>query len=81
MTQSGQAESETPSTLIHCVRDRQQAKRELERLANRSTGNSQKQAMATVEDILDTVRSQGDQALITLTERFDGFRPEPLTVA
>ena len=81
MTQSGQAESETPSTLIHCVRDRQQAKRELERLANRSTGNSQKQAMATVEDILDTVRSQGDQALMTLTERFDGFRPEPLTVA
>ncbi|CAI8261810.1 MAG: Histidinol dehydrogenase [Prochlorococcus marinus str. MIT 9313] len=81
MTQSGQAESETPSTLIHCVRDRQQAKLELERLANRSTGNSQKQAMATVEDILDTVRSQGDQALMTLTERFDGFRPEPLTVA
>ena len=30
--------------------------------------------------ILDQVRRQGDQALIELTERFDGVRPDPLLI-
>lgn len=66
---------------MRCVRDLHQARRELERLTQRSTDNSQKQAMATVEEILEAVRTKGDQALFDYTERLDGFRPEPLTVA
>ena len=35
---------------------------------------------ATVEDILDQVRSRGDEAVLALTERYDGVRPDPVKV-
>ena len=34
-----------------------------------------------VESILEQVRSDGDAALMALTEQFDGFRPDPLQVS
>lgn len=36
---------------------------------------------ARVEAILNQVRQQGDRALLELTERFDGVRPDPLRIA
>ncbi|MEJ7766054.1 MAG: histidinol dehydrogenase, partial [Acidimicrobiales bacterium] len=36
--------------------------------------------VAAVRAILDDVRARGDAALLDLTERFDGVRPEPLRV-
>ena len=36
--------------------------------------------MARVEAILTQVKTQGDQALLELTERFDGVRPDPLRI-
>ena len=34
----------------------------------------------TVDDILEQVQSQGDAALLALTEQFDGVRPDPVKV-
>jgi histidinol dehydrogenase len=38
------------------------------------------EAMRSVESILARVRQDGDRALLELTERFDGVRPEPLRI-
>ena len=35
---------------------------------------------ATVDDILDQVRTQGDDAVRAFTEKFDGVRPDPVKV-
>ena len=35
---------------------------------------------ATVDDILDRVRAQGDEAVRAFTEKFDGVRPDPMKV-
>jgi len=35
---------------------------------------------ATVDDILGQVRDRGDEAVLTLTEQFDGVRPDPVKV-
>ena len=35
---------------------------------------------ATVDDILEQVRTQGDAAVLALTEQFDGVRPDPVKV-
>jgi histidinol dehydrogenase len=35
---------------------------------------------AAVDDILQRVRAQGDDAVLALTERFDGVRPDPVKV-
>ncbi len=39
-----------------------------------------KEETARVEAILSQVQEQGDQALLELTERFDGVRPDPLRI-
>jgi len=39
-----------------------------------------KEETARVEAILEQVQQQGDQALLELTERFDGVRPDPLRI-
>lgn len=36
---------------------------------------------AIVSDVIEQVRQQGDDALLTLTEKFDGQRPEALAVS
>lgn len=36
---------------------------------------------ATVDAILEQVRSQGEEALLDLTERFDGVRPDPVKIS
>ncbi|WP_115120510.1 histidinol dehydrogenase [Synechococcus sp. UW105] len=74
------SQSSAPS-LLRCLRDVGAAEQVLDQLANRTTGDTQQQAQATVNGILTQVRQQGDRALIELTQRFDHFRPEPLQVA
>jgi histidinol dehydrogenase len=39
-----------------------------------------REEMTRVEAILEQVQQQGDQALLELTERFDGVRPDPLRI-
>ncbi|WP_320673940.1 histidinol dehydrogenase [Prochlorococcus sp. MIT 1341] len=66
--------------MINCVKDLDQAKRKLKSLSARTSPESQKAAISTVVEILNNVQKEGDKALISYTERFDGFHPNPLKV-
>ena len=71
----------SPTTFsITCLRDRDQAAVRLAAIAERTSGGRLTEAMARVDAILEQVRSQGDQALLALTEKFDGVRPDPLRI-
>ncbi|EDY38777.1 histidinol dehydrogenase [Cyanobium sp. PCC 7001] len=65
---------------LTCLRDPAAAAERLEAIAAR-TGSAQSQdAARRVDAILDRVRREGDEALLSLTEQFDGVRPDPLRI-
>ena len=66
---------------LRIVRDLDRAQTELKRLSSRTTQTQQGEARERVEAILATVRDHGDAAIADFTERFDGFRPEPMAVS
>ena len=65
---------------LRIVRDPEQAKGELQRLVQRTAHAQQREAQGRVDTILSEVRSRGDAAVVEFTERFDGFRPDPVAV-
>jgi len=66
---------------LRIVRDLDRAQTELKRLSSRTTQTQQGEARERVEAILAAVRDRGDAAIAEFTERFDGFRPEPMAVS
>ena len=56
------------------------AAQRLTAIAERTSAGRMKEETARVEAILEQVQQQGDQALLELTERFDGVRPDPLRI-
>ncbi|AII48671.1 histidinol dehydrogenase [Synechococcus sp. KORDI-52] len=66
---------------LRIVRDLDRAQTELKRLSSRTTQNQQGEARERVEAILAAVRDHGDAAIADFTERFDGFRPEPMALS
>ena len=66
---------------LRIVRDLDRAQKELKRLSSRTTQTQQGEARERVEAILAAVRDRGDAAIADFTERFDGFRPEPMAVS
>ena len=66
---------------LRIVRDLDRAQTELKRLSSRTTQTQQGEARERVETILAAVRDRGDAAIADFTERFDGFRPEPMAVS
>ena len=66
---------------LRIVRDLDRAQTELKRLSSRTTQTQQGEARERVEAILTAVRDRGDAAIADFTERFDGFRPEPMAVS
>ena len=66
---------------LRIVRDLDRAHTELKRLSSRTTQTQQGEARERVEAILAAVRDRGDAAIADYTERFDGFRPEPMAVS
>ena len=66
---------------LRIVRDLDQAQTELQRLSSRTTQSQQGEARERVDAILAAVRDRGDEAIADFTERFDGFRPEPMAVS
>ena len=68
------------SGLPRCLDSAAGAEQELDRISTRTTGQAQRKATATVEAIIERVRTEGDRALMALTEQFDGFLPDPLRV-
>ena len=74
------SESRSLAFPLRCVRDVQQAEAELQRLTRRTKSGQQKEVQERVDAILTAVRERGDAALCEFTERFDGFRPDPVAV-
>ena len=81
MPESRSAESIQPAAFpIRCIRDKRQAEEQLVYLASRTVNEQQRAARQRVDAILDDVRQRGDAAVRDYTERFDGFRPDPIAV-
>ncbi|MDA0716929.1 MAG: histidinol dehydrogenase [Cyanobacteria bacterium] len=73
----------TPVALsIRCLRDdgSNAASDRLASIAERTSGGRLREEMVQVEEILSRVQTEGDAALMELTERFDGVRPDPLRI-
>ena len=70
--------SETP--LLPCLRDVDAASERLRRIAGRTEGAQIRQAEEKVARLLERVRLEGDAALLSLSETFDGVRPDPLRI-
>tara|TARA_Y100001968_G_scaffold255120_1_gene241172 strand:+ start:2618 stop:3976 length:1359 start_codon:yes stop_codon:yes gene_type:complete len=81
VTQNSNTNKKSLDLHMKCVQNQQEAKAELARITNRTTGNSQAKAIETVKDILKEVEINGDEAIIKYTERFDGFIPDPIQIA
>ncbi|MEB3349671.1 MAG: histidinol dehydrogenase [Cyanobacteriota bacterium] len=62
------------------MRDHDEAAARLAAIAERTSGARMAEASATVESIIAQVRLDGDRALLDLSERFDGVRPDPLRI-
>lgn len=68
-----------PSVLsITCLDQAAAAAARLQAIADRTGDGRLRQEEEKVASILEQVRSGGDRALLDLSERFDGVRPEPL---
>jgi histidinol dehydrogenase len=72
--------SDAAQLQIAVLHDAQAAGARLEAIAERTGGGQSSEAAQRVETIIAQVREQGDAALLELTERFDGVRPDPLRV-
>jgi histidinol dehydrogenase len=71
---------ESAGLAIPCLADAANAGERLAAIAGRTGGNRLAREEQTVAGILEQVRSGGDAALLELSERFDGVRPEPLRI-
>jgi histidinol dehydrogenase len=74
------ADLRAADTTITCLRDHAAAAARLAAIAARTSGPQMAEAAGRVEAILAQVQQQGDRALLELSERFDGVRPDPLRI-
>jgi len=77
---SSASPSDAAHLRIEVLHDAQAAGARLEAIAERTGGGQSGDAAQRVDAIIAQVRDQGDAALLELTERFDGVRPDPLRV-
>jgi histidinol dehydrogenase len=76
------SETTAPQPLaITCLRGGDAAARRLTEIAARTEGGALREEQERVAAILERVRLEGDGALLELSERFDGVRPDPLRIA
>jgi histidinol dehydrogenase len=71
---------EAAGLAIPCLRDAASAGERLAAIAGRTSGGRLAREEAAVAAILEQVRGGGDAALLELSERFDGVRPDPLRI-
>ncbi|MEB3275831.1 MAG: histidinol dehydrogenase, partial [Cyanobacteriota bacterium] len=67
-------------TPITCLQDAALASERLQAIAARTSGAQMAEAAQRVDAIVAQVARRGDQALLELSERFDGVRPDPLLI-
>ncbi len=66
--------------IIKITESVEEAKSELKRITERTSGTLQDEAIRVVKDILNNVRERGDEALKEYTSRFDGFLAESMEI-
>ncbi len=66
--------------IIKITESIEEAKCELKRITERTSGTVQDEAIRVVKDILKDISEKGDEALKEYTSRFDGFLAESLEV-
>lgn len=62
------------------MQDPEAAAAELKRLSSRTVSSHQQDARIRVDEILSSVRDDGDSAIRSYTEQFDHFTPNPIAV-
>ena len=62
------------------MQDHEAAADELKRLSSRTVSSQQRDAQIRVDEILTSVRDDGDTAVRSYTKRFDHFTPNPIAV-
>ena len=67
-------------SIIKLAANIDEAKSEIKRITERTSGTVQDEAIKVVKEILKNVKDRGDQALKEYTSRFDGFLAESLQV-
>ena len=67
--------------IIKLTENIEDAKSELKRITERTSGTVQDEAIKVVKDILENVQQNGDKALKEYTYRFDGFLAESLQIS
>ena len=65
---------------LHRLQESDAAAERLEAIAGRTAGDRLREEELKVQQILSRVRQEGDTALLELSERFDGLRPDPLRI-
>tara|TARA_B100000579_G_C22812530_1_gene846040 strand:- start:40 stop:1326 length:1287 start_codon:yes stop_codon:yes gene_type:complete len=63
------------------INNKQKARQELQRISERTTSGDNKKINSIVEDILQEVKVNGDEAVEKYTQKFDGFIPKPMQVS
>ena len=80
LTTTSSPPTSVEASVIQTIDAISDAEQRLDQIATRTAGQSQRDAAKSVESILSRVRGDGDQALMELTQQFDGFVPDPLQV-
>ena len=62
------------------IKNKSEAIQELERISNRTNSENNNKINASVEEILQEVKFNGDIAVEKYTKKFDGFNPNPMHV-
>lgn len=68
------------TAILPCITDVSVAATRLQQIAARTEGAQMRQEEEKVARLLERVRLEGDAALLSLSEAFDGVRPDPLRV-
>ena len=63
------------------INNKKEAIRELKRISTRTNSEKNNKINATVEEILQEVKDNGDIAVEKYTKKFDGFNPDPMQVS
>ena len=80
MVASSSPTSADQALTLTVLRDAEVAGARLEAIADRTGGGQSREVVERVDAILEQVRREGDAALLELSERFDGVRPDPLRI-
>ena len=63
------------------INNKEKAIQELERISQRTSSENNNKVKSIVEEILEEVKNNGDEAVEKYTRKFDGFNPNPMQIS